>query len=45
MYSFLRDHLPARLANILIIIWYTLLTLACFYGLSKELGEFRYADW
>lgn len=45
MYNFLKTHLPELLANMLMATWYALIVLGCLYGLTMEMGEFRYADW
>ena len=45
MYQYLSSKLGRRWANLLMIIWYSLLIIAILIGSEYEQGLFRYLEW
>jgi len=44
MYRFLRNHLPAAVADGVMTLWYFILLLLVFYCALEPLSEFRYLN-
>ena len=42
MYAFLKRYLPGPVADVLMALWYALLTLAVLYCVFEPQAEFRY---